>query len=78
MPCDGCHLTKLEEAMATERGMLFQRVISLDFALRKGIRVDIAEVPADEFLGLQILEQEQNRHEREQAEEQQKRNGIHR
>lgn len=64
--------------MATERGMLFQRVISLDFALRKGIRVDIAEVPADEFLGLQILEQEQNRHEREQAEEQQKRNGIHR
>lgn len=64
--------------MATERGMLFQRVISLDFALRKGIRVDIAEVPADEFLGLQILEQEQNRHEKEQAEEQQKRNGIHR
>jgi len=65
--------------MATERGMLFQRVISLDFALRKGIRVDIAEVPADEFLGLQILEQEQNRHEKEQqAEEQQMRNGIHR
>lgn len=64
--------------MTSERGLLFQRVISLDFALRKGIRVDLAEVPADEFLGLQILEQEQNRHEREQVEEQQKRNGIHR
>lgn len=78
MPCGQCHLTKLEESMASERGLLFQRIISLDFALRKGIRVDLSDVPADEFLGLQILEQEQNRHEREQAEEQQKRNGIHR
>lgn len=59
--------------MSSERGILLQRVISMDFALRKGMGIDIGSVPADEFAGLQILEQEQNRHEKEQSEEQQRR-----
>lgn len=64
--------------MNTEQGALLQRITSLDFALRKGIRVDLDEIPADEFIGLQILEQEQNRHEREKIEEQKRKNGEYR
>lgn len=77
MPCDKCPLFKLEEAMAGERGLLLQRVIAMDFAIRKGIKVDLSEIPGDEFSGLQILEQEQNRHEKEQLEESQRRHGKH-
>lgn len=63
--------------MSGERGLLLQRVIALDFALRKGIQVDISDIPGDEFAGLQILEQEQNRHEKERLEESQRKYGKH-
>jgi len=50
-------------------GVLLDRVLSLDFALEKGIGgITIDTIPADEYMTLRLLQAERNRVDREQLE----------
>lgn len=64
--CDHCPLNKLEAAQQTEAGVLIRRAIDMRAALKLGIRITLEDIPADEFIAMQILEEERDRHEREQ------------
>lgn len=64
--CDHCPLTRLEAAQQTEAGVLIRRALDLRSALKLGIRITLEDIPADEFIAMQILEEERDRHEREQ------------
>jgi hypothetical protein len=56
--CEQCPLDELDKVRAqTAVGRLLDRVNDLDFETTR-FRVSLEEVPADEFIGLRVLEQE--------------------
>jgi hypothetical protein len=65
--CDHCTLNRIDEAQNSETGVLIRRALDMRAALKLGIRVSLEEIRADEFMAMQILEEERDRHEREQT-----------
>jgi hypothetical protein len=45
--------------------MLLRRAIELRAALKLGLQIGLDEVQADEFAAIQVLEEEQTKHEQE-------------
>jgi hypothetical protein len=64
--CDHCPLDKLDAAQSSEAGLLLRRALDLRAALKLGIRVSLAEIRADEFLAMVVLEEERDALQREQ------------
>ena len=52
-------------AQHTEAGILIRRALDIRTALKLGVRITLKEILADEFRALVILEEEQDRRERE-------------
>jgi hypothetical protein len=63
--CDHCPLDKLDAAQSSEVGLLLRRALDLRTALRLGIRVGLDDIRADEFQALVVLEEEQEKLDRE-------------
>jgi hypothetical protein len=55
----------LDAAQHTEAGLLIRRALDLRTALKLGVRISLDEIRADEFMAMQILEEERDRHDRE-------------
>lgn len=64
--CDGCRLSKLDEAMAGDRGRLLQQVIEVDFMLDSGFLLSLSDVTAEQFEGLRVLRSERNRQQKQE------------
>ena len=65
--CDHCPLIKIDEAQNSEAGILVRRALDMRAALKLGVRISLEEIRADEFVVMQILEEEGDRHAREQT-----------
>jgi hypothetical protein len=65
--CDHCPLDKVDEAQNSERGQLLRLVFDLRSALRLHVPVPLCEIGADELQAMLIVEDEQERRERELA-----------
>ena len=63
--CDNCPLDRLDAAQSSELGILIRRAIELMAALKLGISVGLEEIPADEFSAMTVVQEEQDRWERE-------------
>lgn len=65
--CGECQKTWLDQhgSAGTPWGDLLQRTLDLEFALSKRFQIALAKVPADEYLALQILDDERSRKEKE-------------
>ncbi len=63
--CDHCPLDKLDAAQSSEAGLLLRRALDLRAALKLGVRVSLDEIRADEFRALVVLEEEQEKCDRE-------------
>lgn len=63
--CQACPLTRLEAAMDSHAGLLLQRAIDLEAALKLGFHLTLDGVTAEEFTALQILSNERERREAE-------------
>jgi len=63
--CDHCPLDKLDAAQSSEAGLLLRRALDLRAALRLGIRIGLDDIRADEFQALVVLEEEQEKLDRE-------------
>ena len=63
--CDHCPLDRLDAAQSSEAGVLLRRALDLRTALKLGIRVTLDEIRADEFQALVVLEEEQEKCDRE-------------
>jgi hypothetical protein len=48
--CDRCPLGRLDAAQCAEKGLLLRRAVDLMGALKLGVHIGLAEVPADKFL----------------------------
>jgi hypothetical protein len=53
--CQACPLTKLEAAMDSHAGLVLQRAIDLESALKLGFHLTLDDVTAEESTALQIL-----------------------
>ncbi|MBI4905700.1 MAG: hypothetical protein HY820_18855 [Acidobacteria bacterium] len=60
-------MNRIDEAQNSETGILIRRALDMRAALKLGIRISLEEIRADEFAAMQILEEEQDRREREQT-----------
>jgi hypothetical protein len=49
-----------DEMLASQAGQLFRRVANLDFACRAGFTMTLADVDAEEFIGLKVLHNERD------------------
>jgi hypothetical protein len=49
----------LDAAQSSEAGLLLRRALELRSALSIGIRLNLEEIQADEFLAMVVLEEEQ-------------------
>jgi hypothetical protein len=58
-------LDKLDAAQSSEVGLLLRRALDLRAALKLGVRIDLDEIRADEMRALIMLEEEQERLDRE-------------
>ena len=68
--CPDCPLEKLErEIEETVPGRLLQRALELRAALNLGVTITLDGIPADEFSALLQIENEQDRFDRENAEQ---------
>jgi len=63
--CDDCTLDRMDQAEASEAGQLLNRALRLKSAMKLGLTVTLADIAADEFVALQILEEERERYEAE-------------
>ena len=59
--CDHCSLIKIDEAQNSEAGILIRRAVDIRTALKLGVRISLDEIRADEFVTMQILEEERER-----------------
>ncbi|MCC6389146.1 MAG: hypothetical protein IT167_00990 [Bryobacterales bacterium] len=59
-------MNRLDEAQNSATGILLRRALDMLAALKLGVRIGLDEIRADEFMAMQIVEQERDRHEREQ------------
>ena len=64
--CEKCPLDRLDAAQHSEAGQLLRRALDLRAALRIGVSLSLDEIAADEFFAMLIIEEEQDRLEREQ------------
>ncbi len=64
---DDCPVTLLHEAMHSAAGILLDRALNTEFACEH-FRVDLDDIPADEYNAFRVLQTERNKHEREQLE----------
>lgn len=65
---DDCPVSLLQASMTgTSTGRLLEQALTIDFALEKGFQTSLDDIPADEFTVLRILQDEQNKYEREQT-----------
>ncbi|MCZ2147964.1 MAG: hypothetical protein LC126_09305 [Bryobacterales bacterium] len=60
-------MNRIDEAQNSETGILIRRALDMRAALKLGIRISLDEIRADEFMAMQILEEERDRHDREQT-----------
>jgi len=65
--CDKCPLNRLDAAQHSGAGQLLRRALDLRAVLRIGISLSLYEIAADELFAMLIIEQEQDRLEREQV-----------
>lgn len=65
---DDCPAYLIQDLMRSGNGYLLQRALQLEFASSKHFTLNLDEIPADEFLTMQLLESERNRYERERLE----------
>ena len=65
--CEKCPLDRLDAAQHAEAGQLLRRALDLRAALKLGVKVGMDEIAADEFYAMLIIEEEQDRLEREQS-----------
>ena len=65
--CDKCPLNRLDAAQHSEAGQLLRRALDLRAALRLGVSLPLNDIAADEFFAMLIIEEEQDRLEREQV-----------
>jgi len=63
--CDHCPLDRLDAAQSSEMGLLLRRALDLRAALKLGVRINLDEISADEFRAMVILEEEQEKLDRE-------------
>ena len=64
--CEKCPLHRLDAAQHSEAGQLLRRAIDLRAALRLGVSLSLDDINADEFFAMLVIEEEQDRLEREQ------------
>jgi hypothetical protein len=65
--CEHCALDKLDAAQNTESGQLLRRALDLKAAIKLGITVSLDEIAADECYAMNVIEQEQEKKQREDA-----------
>ena len=65
--CEKCPLNRLDAAQHSEAGQLLRRALDLRAALKIGVSLSLDEIAADEFYAMLIIEEEQDRLEREQS-----------
>ena len=70
LPCQECPEQLLDQYMASPSGRLLSLAIDLDFALRKGIVVNLGEISYVEFRLLVLLEDEAEKYKIEEIEKQ--------
>ena len=63
--CDHCPLDRLDAAQSSEPGQLLRRALDLRTALQFGVAVPLDDIAADEFFAMVIIEEAQDRLERE-------------
>ena len=63
--CHECPLFRLEAALEGPFGGIIERARCLGFALEKGFRMTLGDIPCDEFNVLRILDEEQNKYQDE-------------
>ncbi|MGC8884859.1 MAG: hypothetical protein ACP5UT_18730, partial [Bryobacteraceae bacterium] len=63
--CGHCPLDKLDAAQSSEAGLLLRRALDLRAALKLGVRISLDEIRADEFRALVVLEEEQEKLDRQ-------------
>ena len=65
--CERCGLDDLDDARAhSNAGRIFERVLEMDFAAEH-FSIPWSDVTVEEARGIQILKEERNRYQREQA-----------
>jgi hypothetical protein len=63
--CDHCPLDRLDTAQSSEPGQLLRRALDLRAALKLGVKISLDEILADEFAAILVVEDEEQRRERE-------------
>jgi hypothetical protein len=63
--CDKCPLNNLDAAQMTDTGQLLRRALDLRAALAMGFQIGLGEVDADEYLAMQVIDEERDACERE-------------
>ncbi len=56
--CDHCPLDRLDAAANSEPGLLLQRAIELEYALKAGVSIPLDEIAADEFWAMRVIQEE--------------------
>jgi hypothetical protein len=65
--CGHCPLDKLDAAQASESGLVIRRALDMMCALKLGVRISMAEIPANEFYAMLIIAEERELVERERS-----------
>ena len=63
--CDHCPLDRLDAAANSEPGLLLQRAVEMEYALKAGVTVSLEEIGADEFWAMRVIKEERECRERE-------------
>jgi hypothetical protein len=63
--CEDCPLSALEDYLESAAASSIAATITLDFALRAGVTVTLAEISYPEFLRLRLLAEERDRYQEE-------------
>ena len=63
--CDHCPLDRLDGAANSEPGLLLQRALKLEYALKAGVTISLDEIAADEFWAMRVIKEERECRERE-------------
>jgi hypothetical protein len=65
--CDHCPHDRLDEAQASEKGLVIRRALDLMCALKLGVRISIDEIRADELAAMLIIAEERELLDREKS-----------
>lgn len=67
--CETCWLPKIDAAAVTARALV-DRAVTLEWELEKGFVTNLADVPADEYFALRVLDEERARNEKTKSADQ--------